>query len=238
MVDSTTLHLSPRKRSIGCFGLCCVILALPVALVFIMIGLGYEKYGWIQALSSDTGDYLAMPAEGWEASRTSGGNAIALFNLELQNHGPAELKLSADEINALLMTQFAAAKLDCPVQFTFTGDEGGATLTVPSEWVFNGTVKNRYYNLKITFDTKYDASTKSILIDPDTVQLNVPNPHPTSGTSKDVLVPLDPSHVPTVTKIINDSINNALRNDSTGKLILDHATSVKIQNSNLVIEAR
>ena len=238
MADPTTLHLSPRKRSIGCLGICCIVLALPVALMFIMAGIGYEKYGWIQAISSDTGDYLTMPAKGWEASRDSGGNAIALFRLELQNHGPAELRLRGDEINALLMTQFNAAKVNFSVQFTLTGDEGAATLTIPSDWVFNGTVKGRTYNLAITFDASFDAATKSILINPDTVQFNVPNPHPASGAPKDVLVPLDPTHVAAVTKIINDSINNALRNDSTGKLILDHATAVKITGGNLVIEAK
>ncbi len=91
----------------------------------------------------------------------------------------------------------------------------------------------------MTFEPKIDSSSKEIQIIPQSMVFTVPTDGKDSQEGDAVSKkPLDPSDVSAAITLINGTLNHFLEADPTGKLILDHATSIKIENSQLVIEAQ
>jgi hypothetical protein len=228
----------------GCLASGVLIVFLMGCIAFIvfafLVAKGEQEIGWMKAVSSEK-VYFQFTPTGVDSVIDAAATDAAIndFEAKLQNGQPSTLKLSDGQINNALDSFFKSKDIGLSPTFTFTGDKAEVTVCVPSDGISNGTVKGRFLNLDMTFTPKFDSSTKKIQLVPLSMFFFTPGEGDGSaGLISMVSQPLDPKNVPDASELINRQLNHYLEIDPTGKLILDHATSISIENGNLVIEAK
>ncbi len=155
---------------------------------------------------------------------------IAAFETEVQANRPASLRLSANEVNALLSRSDLSLKYNIFFYFTFTAQDVRMQASLPAEDVSLGLAKGRFFNLDMQFTPSLDRRTRSLVIKPKTF---VVSGHPFLGASiqRTYLASYAISQIAT-------AVTAEMQKDSIGRKILENGQRVGIDDGQLVIETQ
>ena len=213
-----------KKRGLGCCGCGCIILAiLAILFLALIVGTGYLAYsGALKFTSDKPGDVPAFDG-GDDVFNTARQKASGFFH-DAQNHLPATVQLSADEINTLLARDPDLVKNNIHLYVTFDNDQTRLQSSIPTGILSDGLLKGRYLNSDISFGVDFNPDTKNLnfeLQDFKVGQTDVPKENLAIMQSE-----------------LNPTINALLQNNPDAKKTLSHITSIRIENSQLIMESK
>ncbi len=141
----------------GCFGCGCAVLALAVVLFLAVVaGTLYMGYQSTLKLTTDTPPVIPVPPPATTNTRAPL-HKLADFDHDVKNHQAATIRLTADEINALLGKNPQFAKDNIHAYLTLTGTEGRVQASVPTDAISYGYMAGRYVSVDTTFELHFDA---------------------------------------------------------------------------------
>jgi hypothetical protein len=214
----------PKKRGLGCFGCGCVILLVIIILILGLLAVGsYLSYTKVLAFTSP--NPVTIPAfPNTDDFYVSVKQKLADFEHDVQNHQAATIRLSSDEINAVLARDpfFTTRKIHIFV--TFVNDEASVQGSIPSDALAQAVFTGRFVNFDSSFGLKLNTETKNLDLTFYHLQVgaqSMPN-----------------NSLPLVQAELTPLLNMELRANSDTKNLLDQAKSIRIENGNLVIETQ
>jgi len=215
---------APKKSGLGCLGCGCLILALLAVLFLALVGAGiYGVYSQFIAITSTVP--LAVPAfDGGDEMYNTAKQKLSDFDHDLQNHVAAKLELSGDEINTLIARQPAFTQSKTLLYVSVANNEATIQLSLPTGLISDGYVTGRYLNATSSFGLDFDADNKTLMPDLHDLQIGE------KAMPKNVLPALQGEFTPV--------LNGLLQGDPEGKLVLNQAKSIRIENDELVIETQ
>jgi hypothetical protein len=229
-ISTAPSSVPPKKRGMGCLGCGCLILVLLAILVVgLLAGLGYMSYTKVVGLTSTTPS--AVPAfAGSDDVYNTARQKLADFDHDVKNHQAATIHLTADEINTLIARTPEVSKNNIHAFVTFTNNEARVQANLPTDVLSQGMLKGRYFSFDASFVLDFDPQTKSLNLVPHALQF---------GTQT-LISPGSNNEATTrsLTPVLNQSVNNAIRQNPEGKAFLDQAKSIEIKDGELVIETQ
>jgi hypothetical protein len=223
-----------KKRGMGCCGCGCGILALVVVL-FVAVVAGILYFGYQSTLKLTTTAPPVIPVfSGSDDQYQSTLHKLADFDHDVKNHQAATIRLTADEINALLGKNPQFVKDNIHAYLTLTGRECRVQASVPTDAISYGYMAGRYVSVDSTFELHFDAQNKTINVIPSAIQVGDkviagPNAENTQASQ---------SLLRSYTPAMNQLINSQLRQIPDGAALLDEAKTIQIDDSQLVIETQ
>lgn len=146
----------------GCVGCgCAVLLVLLVLFVGLVAGLTYLVYTEIYSLTSPTASAVQTFDGGDDLYKTAD-DKVTAFDQALQQHQPASLHLSADEMNTLLARDPHLSELKIRLFITVTGDQAHAQISYPTNFLPLGLIKDRYFNGDCSLGLNFDPGAKTV----------------------------------------------------------------------------
>ncbi len=223
-----------KKRGIGCFGCGCAVLALLAALALGALGtLAYLCNKVVLELSSPTPPAITA-FDGGDNLYQKARQKLGDFDHDVQNHQAATIRLSADELNTLVARDPNMIKNHIHVYVTLNDAEGRMQASFPTELPTHGWVKGRYASFDLTFAVHFNTADKAVEMTPRALQLgDKPILGPNAENSAQTQAVLAP-YIP----LFNQQLNDGIRGNSDGALLLNQAKSIEIQNGQLVIETQ
>jgi hypothetical protein len=214
----------PAKRGLGCFGWGCAVLVVLLLLIGgLVLGISYFGYSKITHLTS-TEPATVQSFDGGDAVYQGALQKTNAFDQSVQQNQPATLELTADEINTLIARDPDFAKYQIHAFITMTGDHGDMQVSLPTNLIPYGLLKDRYLNVEADFTPSFDPSTKALNFTLHSFKFG-------GG-----VVP--PDQLMTVQDNINPLLNTQLQNSSDAKQILDRAQAIQIRDGKLFIQVQ
>jgi hypothetical protein len=212
----------PEKRGLGCFGWGCAVLVVLLLLIGGLIaGISYFGYSKISNLTS-TAPTTVRTYDGGDTVYQSAIQKTNTFDQAVQRDQPATLELSADEINTLIARDPDFTKYQIRAFVTMTGDHGDMQISLPTNLIPYGLIKDRYLNVEAEFTPAFDPSTKALNFTLHTFKFG--------GGS------VPPAQLTTVQNNLNPLLNTQLQNSDAAKQILDRAQVIEIRDGKLIIK--
>ena len=223
---------APKKKSgLGCLGCGCAALALVAVLLIGLAGLMvYSIHKEALALTSTTPTDIPAFTGGPDVFNTAEQKGEA-FQLDVKNHRASTLQLSGDELNALIANSPAATQNNIRAFVTLSGSDARVQVCLPTDKLSKGLLTGRYFSFDSTFTVAFDASTKSLILSPQTLQfgtLDLLGPGMTEAQKQQVSRSLVP--------VISQNLNTSLRSNPDCGEVLDHARNVEVKDGELIIE--
>jgi len=211
-----------KKRGLACFGCGCLILIILALLLLGLIGgAGYWTYHKAAKLTSPTPSTI-QTFDGGDALYQGATQKLTSFDQALQQHQPATLQLSADEINTLIARDHDFADNNIHAFVTMTDDKANLQISFPASALQVGLFTGRYVNGAVSLGLNFDPASKTIRFIPASLRL------------ADEEVPKD--FLPALQNQLNPAINQLLQKDSECQKILTQAKSIEIKDGLLSIE--
>lgn len=208
----------------GCCGCGCLFLALLAFLFFGLIGgCGYLLYN--DAVKITTTTPASVPTfDGGDDVYSSAQQKLKGFNHDVENHLPATIRLSADEINTLIARNPNFSKNNIQVYVSMRDDQARVQSSIPSGLLSYSTIKGRYLNADIGFSLSFDSETKMISLNLKNAKVG-PNVLPENNLAA-VQGGTDPA------------INALLQKNTSYMSFIQQVNSIEIKNSELVIQTK
>jgi len=208
----------------GCLGCGCLILAVLAFLVLGLIGVvGYICYSQMAALTSTAP--LAVPSfDGGDEMYNAAREKVVAFDHDLDAHQAATLQLSGDEINTLIARDPRYGKDKILLYVTLANNEAGVQTSIPTRLILHGILPKPYLNGTTSFGIDFNSDAKTLNLALHELQM---------GEKE-----MPKEELPAIQTEINLGLNWVVQSDAEGKLLLDQAKSIEIQNNELVIETQ
>ena len=218
MVTTQPPVVVAKKRGCGCFGCGCLVAILILLLIGAMIA-GF----WYMAGSFISTAPINVPTfDGGDAVYQSAAQKINTFNQALQQNQPASLELSADEINTLIARNPSFAANHLRFFVTMFDDHADLQMSVSTDVLSKGLIKDRYLNGDTDFSLHFDATDKELHLILHHLKVGAYDlPEDSLSSSRDR---------------IDHALNQQLETSPAGKQFLDHAQTVEIRAGQLEIE--
>jgi hypothetical protein len=212
----------PQRRGLGCFGWGCAIVVVLVLLIGgLVAGIGYFGYSKISNLTS-TAPTTVQSFDGGDATYQSALQKTNTFSQAVQQNQPATIELSADEINTLIARDPDFAKSQIHAFISMTGDRGDLQVSLPTNLIPYGLIKDRFLNVEASFTPQFDSANK-------TLNFTLHSFSFAGGT-------VPPAQLPTIQNNINPLLNTQLQNSADARSILSRAQNIEIRDGKLVIQ--
>ena len=212
----------PKKRGGGCFAWgCTAVLVVLLLIVGLLTAISYLGYHKISNLTSSQ-PITVETFDGGDAVYQAAIQKTNTFDQAVQQGQPATLELSADEINTLIARDPDFAKNQIHASVTMTADHGDLQLSLPTNLIPYGLIKDRYLNVEADFTPVFDPANKTLNFNLHTFKF-------AGGT-------VPPEQLPTVQNNLNPLLNTQLQNSPDAKRLLDHAQSIEIRDGKLIIK--
>lgn len=211
-----------KKRGMGCLGCGCLILVILALLLAALIGgVGYVAYSKLNGLTTSEPP-LIQAFDGGDDLYQSTTKKLNDFDQAVQQHQTATLHLNANEINTLIARDPDFKDHNIQAFVTITDDVAEIKMGMPLSALPISIFKGRYLSGSIKSGIDFDPQNKVVnLLIKDLQIANETAP---------------PDYLPTVQSEIDPALNQALQKNPTAQSILNQAKSIKIENSELVIE--
>ena len=236
MSISTPPPPQKKKSGCGCFGCGCLIVIILVLLFGGLVG-GFGYFGYKEVLDLTTTTPESIPTfTPTDAGESSAQQKITQFQKTTENHQPASIHLSSDEINTLLSHDTEMAQRNIRTYVTMTGDEGRIQVSAPTDAMVQGLMPGRFLNFDVTFELSFDEPTKAVILSPKTLKIGDQTilGASTGDKNSDFRANMTKSFIP----LFNQSFNQGLRKNPDVAKFLDNAKSLEIKDSELVIETK
>jgi hypothetical protein len=212
----------PKKRGLGCLGCGCLIVALIIILILGLVAVGsYLSYTKALALTAPTS--VSIPAfPNTDDFYIGVKQKLSDFDHDVQNHQAATIRLSSDEINAVLARDPYFDKHKIHIFVTFVNDVASVQGSVPCDELAHLLFTGRFVNFDSAFGLKLNTDTKNLDLTLYHLQIggqSAPN-----------------SSLPFWQVYFTPLLNLELQANPETKNLLDQAKSIRIENGNLVIE--
>jgi hypothetical protein len=213
-----------KKRGLGCFGGGCVAVLIVLALVLVVGGcLGY--YGFHRALAMTSETPATIPTfDGGGDLFQSTTQKLEGFGRELEAGRPADLELTADELNTLIARSPDLAANQIHLFVTMNNDQANVLLSLPTDLLPGGMLKGRYINGEAALSPGFDPDSKSLDLGLRRFKIG------------DLAVPA--SDLPLIESQLKPALNMQMQNSPSAKQFLDHAKTIEIRGGKLEIETR
>jgi len=213
-----------KKRGFGCCGCGCLFLAVLALLLCALIGgTGYLAYHEIVQVTSTTP--VTIPTfDGGDQVYSSAQQKMQAFDHDVQNHVPATLRLSADEINTLIARNPNFSKNNIQLYVSMHDDQARLQSSIPSGLFSGNTIKGRYLNADVSFSLSFDNESKMI-------SFNLKSAKVGSTT-------LPENNLAGIQASTDPAINGILQKTAGFKEIIQQASSIEIKDSELVIQTK
>jgi hypothetical protein len=216
-----------KKRGLGCFGCgCLVVLALLVLLGALAAAVVYFGYSQGKVLTTAAPSSL-QSFDGGDAMYHDAIQKITVFGQALQQGQPANLELTADEINTIIARSPDLAANHVHLFVSLAGNEATLQLSVPTSVLpmgIGGLAEGRYLDAEMKFEPSFDVASK-------TLNLGLHGLRFGSET-------LPPDSLPTVEQEFDPALNSKLQSTPEAQPFLNHAKSVEIRDGKLEIDAQ
>jgi len=211
-----------KNRGLGCLGCGCLILVLLVLLFVGLIGGAcYWTYHKAAKLTSATPSTV-QTFDGGDALYQGATQKLTAFDQALQQHQPATLRLSADEINTQIARDRDFADNNIHVFLTMIDDKADMQISFPTNALQVNLFSGRYVNGEISFGMNFDPTSKTLNFVLHGLHLA------NQEVPKNIL--------PTLQNELAPAINQLLQKDPECQKILNQAKSIEIKDGVLIIE--
>jgi len=214
-----------KKSGRGCCGCGCFLVVILAFIFGALMGVtGLLVYDKAVEITSTT-PAIIPSFDGGDDVYNRTVQKMKDFDHDVHDHLAATVRLSADEINTMIAhnPSFAGNKIHLYV--ALSGDQAHVQTSAPSDLLAKGYIlKDRYLYGDMTCSLNFDSTAKTLNLD-----------------LKSFLMGKDAApkeNLPMIQSIINPMLNQMLQRDQESKNVLDQATSIQIENSELVIETK
>ena len=213
-----------RGGGMGCFAIGCIVaLILVIVAIAVVAGIGYFTYTGVSKMTSDQA--AAIPSfDGGDAMYEEATNKVNAFQKAAEGNQAARLELTADEINTLISHNPDYAHSSYKVFVTLKGDAATVDVSMPTSALPVSVFPGRYINAEAELVPSFDATSKNLNIILRRMKVGG-NP-----MAQEQLAPIQME--------MNPLLNVQLKRSSDADAILQHATSVAIQDNKLVIQTQ
>lgn len=213
-----------KKSGMGCFGCGCLIFIILLLLALGALGIiAYELDAGFSTLTSPAPTTIQSYDAGDDAYAATKQKMTA-FSHDLNQHLPATIHLSGNEINTLLAHEPDLTKNNIRFFVTIEKDEARIQSSIPTSIMTRGWIKDRYLNGDVSFGLHFDPAGKQLNLSLQNVRFNDQD--------------MPKANRPGVENLINFMFTPLLESDTTFALILQQAKTIEIKDGELVIETQ
>ena len=212
-----------RRGGMNCFAVGCIVVLVLILLgVALAVGLGYFTYNQVRNVTSS--EPTAIPSfDGGDAMYQDVTKKIDAFQQAAQANQPARLELSGDEINTLI-THSPNYGGNFKAFVSLHGDSAKLQVSMPTSALPINVLPGRYLNAEAEFTPDFDSSSRHLNVTLHSLKIGG---NPTSQ-----------ENLATVQMEFNPMLNTQLQRSPDVMNVLNHATSVTVQDSKLVIQTQ
>jgi hypothetical protein len=211
-----------RKRGTGCFGCGCLIAILLVLIICGLLGAGvYVGYGRI---TSALPAAIPPSAAGTEDFYLRIKQKADDFYHDVKDHQAATIRLSGDEINAILARDPYLVARHIHLFVTIARDRASIQGSIPTSNLSPLLTDGRYLNIDSSFNIQFNPANRQLYLIPRDLQLGG-----------------QPAAEPLMTALqadINPVLNAELQKDPDSRRMLAQAKSIRLEDGTLVIETQ
>ena len=220
--------VAPPPRRSGCLGAIALLFKTASLIVVVAIALGgYLLFERLTALSSTARGDVPAFTDTFDAYAPAQ-KKINAFERENQASRPGTLRLTADEINAILSRSDMSLRHNTFFFVTLNGDTMRLQISLPTENVSLGLARGRYFNFDTRFTVAIDPRHKALVLTPEAFQVGGQDLLATSGVENVA--------IRYVLANLAAGLNAELRQSPDTARILQTAGTVGIQDGELLIE--
>lgn len=214
-----------QKKGFGCCGCGCLFLGLLALLLIALIAIGgYEASTTGIKFTSSHPSNIPTFDSGEEVYNSTMQKLVS-FGHDVNAGIPATLRLSTDEINTLIAHDPEFSRNKVHAYFNLTGNQSTLKSCIPTDLITSGYfLKGRYLNSEMTFGLTFDPDTKTVGLDLKNLRV---------GNSD-----APGNYLPSIQTGFNTAFDRILKQDPASKAFLDKVSSIRIDNSELVLESK
>lgn len=213
-----------KKRGWGCWGCgCAVLAAIAIAAIAIFVFFGRSIYSMARNMTSEQGITIQTTDQG-DAVFTSAQQKVAAFQQAIDQHQPASLHLTGDEINTLIARDPAYAKLKGHLHVDLKGDTAALQASFQLGQFETFMLADRYFNGTVTTGIGFDPATHQVSLDLRQLQV---------GDK-----PIPESSISGLNQALTQNANTQLQANPNARDFINHASKIAIENGELVIETK